>query len=49
VLRTDSSIARFADGTNARVPAYFDRLLDTRLGRYAALLAEPARHQLCAD
>jgi hypothetical protein len=49
VLRTDSSVARFADGTNASVPAYFDRLLDSRLGRYAVLLAEPARHQLCAD
>jgi len=49
VLRTDSSVARFADDTNASVPAYFDRLLDTRLGRYAALLAEPARRQLCAD
>jgi hypothetical protein len=33
----------------ASVPAYFDRLLDTRLGRYAALLADPARRQLCAD
>jgi hypothetical protein len=49
VLRTDSSVARFTDGTNASVPPYFDRLLDTRLGSYAALLADPARHQLCAD
>jgi radical SAM superfamily enzyme YgiQ (UPF0313 family) len=49
VLRTDSAVARFADGTNASVPAYFDHLLDNRLGRYAVLLAEPARHQLSAD
>jgi hypothetical protein len=27
-----SSVARFADGTNASVPAYFDCLLDTCLG-----------------
>ena len=49
VLRRDRSIAGFADGTNTRLPAYFDHLLDARLGRYAELLAEPARHQLSAD
>ena len=49
LLRRDRSIAGFADGTNTRLPAYFDHLLDARLGRYAELLAEPVRHQLSAD
>jgi hypothetical protein len=49
VLRQDRSVAGFADGANASLPAYFDQLLDTRLGLYAALLAKPARHELCAD
>jgi hypothetical protein len=49
VLRTDPSVAAFADGTNPRLLAYFDHLLDARLGRYAELLAEPVRHELTAD
>jgi radical SAM superfamily enzyme YgiQ (UPF0313 family) len=46
VLRTDPSVARFADGSSAILPAHFDRLLEGRLGRYAALLDSSARYHL---
>ncbi len=49
VLRQDPLVAGFADCANANIPAYFDHLLDIRLGRYAELLTPPMRHQLCAD
>lgn len=49
VLRDDRSVAGFVHGAHSSLPGYFDRLLDTRLGCYATLLAEPARHEVCAD
>jgi radical SAM superfamily enzyme YgiQ (UPF0313 family) len=49
VLRQDPSVAGFVDGKGASIPGYFDHLLDARLGRYAALLTKPMRHQLSAD
>jgi hypothetical protein len=49
VLRQEPSVAGFADGANMGIPQYFDHLLDTRLGRYAALLDGPSRHQISDD
>jgi hypothetical protein len=49
MLLAERSVARFADGDSAVLPAHFDRLLDGRLGRYAALLDSAARHYLGPD
>lgn len=49
VLKEDRSVGAFNEANNSMIPAYYDFLLNGRLGRYADLLGQRDRHELVPE